>query len=44
VDGPVGRLQHRTVDLASEHRHLVAQHYDLDRKIGVLAEGEPNHL
>ena len=30
---PVGRLQRRTVDLASEDRHLVAQHDDLDGEI-----------
>ncbi len=42
--GPVGRLQRRTVDLASEYRDLVAQHDDLDREIGVRAAGEPDQL
>lgn len=33
----VGRLQCRSVDLASEDRHLVAQHDDLDGEICVTA-------
>jgi hypothetical protein len=41
---PVGWLQRRTVDLASEHCYLVAQHDDLDRKIRILAAGEPDQL
>ena len=36
---PVGWLQHRSVDLASEHRHLVAQHDDLDGEVRVAATG-----
>jgi hypothetical protein len=40
----VGRLQHRTVDLASKDRHLVAQHDDLDRQIRVRAAREPDQL
>jgi hypothetical protein len=42
--GPVGRLQCRTVDLASEYRDLVAQHDDLDCEVAVLAAGEPDQL
>jgi hypothetical protein len=41
---PVGRLQPRTVDLASEYRHLVAQDDDLNCKVAVLAEGEADQL
>ena len=42
--GPIGRLQSRTVDLASENRHLVAQNYDFDGKVAVLAAGELDQL
>jgi hypothetical protein len=41
---PVGRLKHRAVDLSSEHRHLVAQHDDFDRQIGVRTAREPYQL
>ena len=43
-DCPVGRLQRWAVDLASQHRHLMAQHDDLDRQVRVLATGEPDQL
>jgi hypothetical protein len=42
--GPIGWLQRRTVDLASEYSDFVAQDDDLDRKIGVLATGESDQL
>lgn len=42
--GQPGRLQRWAVDLASEHRHLMAQHDDLDREVRVLATGEPDQL
>jgi catechol 2,3-dioxygenase-like lactoylglutathione lyase family enzyme len=42
--GPVGRLQRRTADLASEYRDLVAQHDDLDCEVAVLAAEEPDQL
>jgi hypothetical protein len=42
--GPVGRLQRRTVDLASQNRHLVAQDYDLNREIVVRAARESDQL
>ncbi|MGH3281114.1 MAG: hypothetical protein ACRDNW_18535, partial [Trebonia sp.] len=40
----VGRLEHRTVDLASQDRHLVAQHDNLNGEIGVAVPGEPDQL
>ncbi len=43
-DSPVGRLQRWAADLASEHRHLMAQHDHLDREVRVLATGEPDQL
>jgi hypothetical protein len=42
--GPVGRLECRSVDLASEYGHFVAQHDDLDREVRVRATGEPDQL
>jgi hypothetical protein len=41
---PVRRLQRRSMDLASEDAHLMAQHHDLDSEVRVLAEGEPDEL
>ena len=41
---PVGRLQRRSVDLASEDRHLVAQHDDLDGEIRVTATDQSDEL
>ena len=32
------------MDLAPEHGYLVAQHYDFDRQMLVLAKAEPNQL
>ncbi len=43
-DRSIGRLQHWSVDLASQHRHLVTQHDDFDREVCVTATGEPNQL
>ncbi len=40
----VGRLQCRSVDLASEDRHLVAQHDDLDGEIRVTATAQSDEL
>ena len=40
----VGRLQCRSVDLASEDRHLVAQHDDLDGEIRVTATDQSDEL
>ena len=42
--GPIGWLQHWTLDRAWEYRDFVAQDDDLDRKIGVLATGETDQL
>ena len=42
---PLGRrLQCRSVDLASQDRHLVAQHDDLDGEIRVTATNESDEL
>src|SRR5580700_8221081 len=43
-DRSVGRLQRRSVDLASEDRHLEAQHAEFDREVCVTATGEQDHL
>ena len=43
-DRPVGRLQRRSMDLASEDGHLVAQHHDLDSEVRVIATGESDEL
>ena len=43
-DSSIRRLQRRTMYLAPHHRHLVAQHDDLDRVVGVLAEGKSNEM
>jgi len=43
-DRSIGRLQHWSMDLASQHRHLVTQHDDFDREVCVSATGEPNQL
>ena len=43
-DCPVGPLQRWAVDLASQHRHLMAQDDDLDRQVRVLATGDPDQL
>jgi len=43
-DRSIGRLECRSVDLASEDRHLVAQDDDLDRKVRVTATDEPDQL
>jgi len=43
-DCPVGPLQRWAVDLASQHRHLMAQDDDLDRQVHVVATGEPDQL
>jgi hypothetical protein len=32
------------MDLASEHRHLVAQHDDLDREVRIFASDEADQL
>ena len=40
----VCRLERRSLDLASEDRHLVAQHDDLDGEIGVTAEDASDEL
>ena len=37
-------LQHGSVDLASEHRHLVAQDHDLDREVCISATDEADQL
>jgi hypothetical protein len=41
---PVRRLERRSVDLASEECHLVAQHDDLDGEIGVASANESDEL
>jgi hypothetical protein len=41
---PVRRVQRRSVDLAPQYRHLVAQHDDLDGEIGVTTEDESEQL
>jgi len=41
---PVRRLERRSVDLASEDCHLVAQHDDLDGEIGVTSANESDEL
>jgi hypothetical protein len=41
---PVRRVQRRSVDLAPQYRHLVAQHDDLDGEIGVTTEDESDQL
>ena len=41
---PVGGLQRRSVDLASEECHLVSEHDDLDRELRVAATGEADQL
>ena len=41
---PVRRVQRRSVDLAPQYRHLVAQHDDLDGEIGVTTEDESDEL
>ena len=43
-DCPVGRLQRRSVDLASKDRHLVPQHDELAGEIGVSATDESDEL
>jgi hypothetical protein len=43
-NGPVGRLQRRSMDLTSEYRHLVAQHHDLDSEVRISATGESDEL
>ena len=34
---PVGWLEHRSADLASEHRHLMAQYDDFNREVRLTA-------
>lgn len=41
---PVRRLERRSVDLASEDCHLVAQHDDLDGEIGFTSANESDEL
>lgn len=41
---PVGGLARQTVDLASEDRHLVAEHDDLDCEVRVGATGHADEL
>jgi len=41
---PIRRLQRRSMDLAPEDCHLMAQHHDLDSEVRVPAEGEPDEL
>jgi len=41
---PVSRLERWSVDLAPEHRHLVAEHDHLDREVRIFATGEPDQL
>ena len=41
---PVRRLQRWSAHLASQDRHLVAQHDDLDGEIGVTAEDASDEL
>ncbi len=43
-DRTVGRLEHRSVDLASEDCHLVAQQHDFGGEVHVPATGEPDQL
>ena len=43
-DGPVGRLERRSIDLASEDGHLVAEYDDLDGEVSVPATGESDEL
>ena len=38
------RLERRSVDLASEDRHLMAQHQDFNGEIDIAASGEPDQL
>ena len=38
------RLERRSVDVASEDRHLVAQHHDFNGEIDIAAPGEPVQL
>ena len=38
LPGVVGRLQRRSVQLASKDCHLVTQDHDLDGEVGVTAE------
>jgi hypothetical protein len=42
--GPVRRPQDVTMDLALEHRHLMAKYDHLNRGVGHLATGEPDQL
>ncbi len=41
---PIRRLQRRSLDLGSEHRHLVAQQDDLDGEVRIAVTQEPNQL
>src|ERR1019366_8545409 len=41
---PVGRLQGRSMDLASKDGHLMAQYHDLDSEVRVPATGEWDEL
>jgi hypothetical protein len=41
---PVTRLQERPRHLATEHRHLVAKHDDLDRKFVPLGSAQSKEL
>ncbi len=43
-DRPVGRLQRRSADLASQDRHLVSEHDDLHGEINVALADEPDQL
>ena len=37
---PISRLERGSADLAFEHRHLVAEHDDLDRQVHIRATRE----
>jgi hypothetical protein len=41
---PIRRFQRRSLHLAPEDCHLVAQHHDLDREIGVATAEESDDL
>ena len=41
---PVGRLQSRSMDLASKDAHLMAQQHDLDSEVRVPAKGDCDEL
>ena len=43
-DGPIGRTMFRSRHLTPKHSHLMAEHDDLDRQIGVATSRETEEL